>query len=312
MVDTYLALWAKKEAVYATDAAPTGAANAVLCFELKTSPFDIDRIERKLDRATRGATGSLASNKRRNFGYKVELAGSGAAGTAPGWMEINEACGMTAPTLTAVTKAEQKFAAVGAAISSLTQYHWIGNQRRRGVGGRGDITAINLEAGKLPYIEYAFTELLHPGGLDSVAPVGSNYDRWIEPVEVNADNTTISLHGFTCVVRSAELKIGAAIDFRDLPGRKYVARGDHGIELDMLIELPDLAAKDYFAPALSGVTGPLSIIHGTAAGNIVELSGPNTQIDDVKDASEGQVAMARITATLKVVAGQDDLIITAK
>lgn len=312
MVDTYLTLWAKKELVYATDAAPTGAANAVLCFDLQTKPFDIDQLARKLDRPVRGGTGSVASNARRQFSYKVELAGSGVAGTAPAWMELNEACGMAAATLTAATSAEQKFAAINTNLSSLTQYHWVGPQRRRGVGARGDISAINLEAGKIPYIEYAWTEMLHPGGIDNVAPVGSVYTRWIEPVEVNAANTIMSVHGFAVICRSLDIKVGAQVDFRDLPGKKYVARGNHEISVDMLIELPDLAAKDYFAAALTNVTGDLGVIHGLVAGNIIELDSDNFQITDVKDASEGQVAMVRLTGVLKVNLGQDDLIITAK
>lgn len=312
MVDTYLTVWGKLEAAYGTDAVPTGAANAVLSFDLETKPFDIEQLKRALDKPTRGATGSAASRKRREFGYKVELAGSGTAGIAPAWMEQNQACGMAAPVLVATVSAQQRFAAVGAAISAMTHYHWVENQRRRGVGGRGDISSINFEAGKIPYIKYDWVELLHSGGLDQVAPGASDYARWKDPLEVNADNTSVSLHGFACVLKSCDIKVNAAIDFRDLPGRKYVARGNHEVKADMLIELPDLAAKNYFDAALNNIVGPLLIIHGTQAGRIVEVSGPNTQILDCQDASEGQTAMVRISALLNVVAGQDDLIITAK
>lgn len=120
MVDAVKVLFFKKEATYATDAAPTGAANAALTRNFTTKPVVVDRIQRNLDRPVRGSSKDAPSNERQTYGYELELAGSGAAGTAPAWMEHLEACGMAAPVLTANTSAVQRFAPIGALLSSAT------------------------------------------------------------------------------------------------------------------------------------------------------------------------------------------------
>ncbi len=111
---------AKKETTYATDAAPTLAANAVLSRNLTGTPIAVDRNERNRDRAVRGRSKDAPTNARQTITYDLEIAGSGAAGTAPAWMEHLEACGMAAPVLTAGQNAEQRFAATNAALSSLS------------------------------------------------------------------------------------------------------------------------------------------------------------------------------------------------
>ncbi|MFY9350108.1 MAG: hypothetical protein WBL20_10295 [Sphingobium sp.] len=178
MVDAIKVVIAKKETVYASDAAPTGAANAILTRNFSSKPIETDRLDRNLDLPTFGAQPSATSNERRTMSYEVEIAGSGAAGTAPPWMELLEGCGMAAPALTPGVSAVQSFAAAGAAASSLTQYDYIADQRRKMVGSVGTFS-IDLTAGAYGFFGLEWTGLVPPGtAFDKTAPGATSLARW--------------------------------------------------------------------------------------------------------------------------------------
>jgi hypothetical protein len=313
MVDAFKALYAKKEATYGTDAGPTAGTDVVLTRNFSTSPLVVDQIDRNLDRPSRGALPSTPSNKRQTVGFEVELAGSGAAGTAPAWMDMNQGCAMDAPAITANTSAVQRFAAVGTALSALTLYHFQGNQRRKGLGARGDISAVDFTAGAYPFLGFAFTALLPAASpFDTAVPPAPDFSRYQTPLEVNTQNTLVTLGGYAPVLRSLKLQANATVAVRNLVGKNYVQRGNHAFKGKMVVEAVDVATQNYFASIVAGTQAPLVVQHGTQAGNIVMLSAPQLQILAIADSIEDDVLMYELDVQLNVNAGQDDIIFTAK
>ncbi len=314
MVDSFYTAYAKKEATYGVDAVPTGPLNAILTRNFRATPIEIDFLERNLDLATRGKTRGVPSNERQLINYEVELQGSGAAGTAAAWMELLEGCGGAAPVLTASTKAEQKFAALGAALSGLTHYWYTGTQRRRSYGARGDITAINFTAGAYPFLGLSYIGLLPTGTpVDEVAMgAAADYTRWKTPLEVNTANTDFLLDGYAAPLRSFVAQANVDLKLRNLVGANYVQRGNHGMSVKIVIEEPNYAAKNYFAQLRAGSVCTTQIVHGTVAGSIVQLDASFLQIAKIEETKEDDIAMLEIDAFLTVSAGQDDILFTAK
>lgn len=310
MVDTSKVILAKKEATYNVDPAPTAAANAVLTRNFRTSPVESDTLDRNLDVSSRGALRTAVTNRRQTIEYEVELAGSGAAGTAAAWMELLEGCGMAAPVLTAATKAEQKFAAAGVALSSIAHHHWKATQRRRGLGSRGTF-GLTFAAGAYPFARLAYTALLPAGApVDTLAPTAPTLTRWKEPVEVNLENTDFTLDGFAPAMKELTIDAEAAVALRSLVGARYVTRGNHKLNFRAVIEAPELAAKNYWSLINSEVV--LALTHGTVAGNIVELAAARAQILKIDESEEDDVLMMTISGQLNILAGADDLVLTAK
>lgn len=311
MVDAVKVLTAKKEAVYGIDAAPTLGANAILTRNFRASPLMTDPLERNLDRGSFGATPILATNQRQELSYEVEIAGSGAAGTAPAWMELLEACGMAAPVLSVGVSAEQKMAAANTPQSSLTQYHWMGDQRRKGLGSRGTFT-MDFTAGAYPFIGLNYTCLVPAAAPRDVnAPGAATLARWIDPLEVNTDNTLLMLDGYAVITRSLSLNAGVGINLRNLIGSRYVNRGDHAITGRLVVEAPSMAAKDYLAALDNSSIMELELTHGVDAGNIVELACAQTQITAINETEEDRKLMWEMDIRMNIAVGQDDLIITA-
>lgn len=314
MVDTTKVIYRKKEAVYGADAAPTGAANAALTRNFTAKPVQVDRVARNLDRPVRGRSKDAPSNARATFGYELELAGSGAAGTAPAWMEDLEACGMAPAVITAGASAVQRFAAVGQPLSSLTAYHWHGTQRRINLGARGTFS-FDFTAGSIPFLKLDYTALLPATadfGITDAAPGAIALDQWKDPVEVNTANTDFLFGGYAANLKSLTGDIGADVKVRNLVGANYINGGNHAITGKLVIEAPTIASKNYLRTLLVGDEVPLQLDHGIVAGNTLGWAMAHVQITDIDLQEDEDVLMFSCSYGANVGTTPDDLVITAK
>ena len=92
---------AKIETTYGTDSVPTGAANAILVRNLNVTPQEADFTDRDLVRPFIGRSEQLPAGLRALVDFEVEIAGSGTAGTAPGYGPLLRACGFAEAVLAA-------------------------------------------------------------------------------------------------------------------------------------------------------------------------------------------------------------------
>lgn len=312
MVDAVRVIAVKPEANYGTDAAPTLADNAILTRNYSTTPVEVDQVNRNLDSRKYGASKGKPSNARHRSTYEVELAGSGAAGTAPAWMALLAACGLTAPAIAAGASATQTFAQPGAVAASLTEYSWTGNQLRKALGQRGSFS-LDFTAGQLPFAALSMLGLLPTvTPREEQVPGAADFTDWQEPVEVNNENSLLMLDGFAAVTRSLRIESGVNVNLRSLIGARYVKRGNHQTTARLVVEAPSVATKDYLAKLQSGDLMAWSLVHGTQAGNIIEASGAAAQITSIAEQEEDDVLMFDIGLLLTVDGDVDDLTLVAK
>lgn len=312
MPDSYKMLLAKKEATYNIDAVPTSAANAILTRGFEYEPLVFDMLNRNLDIAARGALPGVPTNKRATFAFEFELQGSGAAGTAPPWMPLLEACGMAAPVLTATVSAAQRMAAINTAISSLSAYWWAGDQAHKALGCRGDITSIDFTAGAYPFIGVDFMGLVPAAAWSVSAPPVPVLTAWREPIEFTTAASSFALNGFAAVLKSFKAKVNADVKLRNLVGTNYIQRGNHAMDVSILIEAPSFAAMNYLNTLNAGARIPVSITHGTVAGSIIQLDAPFLQFKKIKPVNDDDILMYQIDADMTINLGQDDITITAR
>ncbi len=311
MVDAVKVTFAKKEATYATDAAPTAALNGVLTRNFRRTPVVTDRLERNLDLPGYGGQASVPSAERAQFSFETEIAGAGAAGTAPAWMELIEGCGMAAPTLVAGASATQTFALAGANATSLTHYFHLSNQRQKVIGAHGTYT-LDFTAGAYPFIGYEWTGLLATVPFDTATPGAVTLTRWKQPVEVNDANTIVLIDGYVTRLRSFKAASGTTVAMRNLVGSRYIRRGNHAVTGTAVIEAPAMADKDYIARLRSGALFAFSIVHGTVAGNIVEMTGGAVQCTAIEESEEDDIVMWTLSLAFTVEGGVADLTIIAR
>ena len=101
---------------YGVDSAPTGANAILVNDDLQLSPLAGATTQRRVIRPYRGAYEAAIVNTQVGITFSVELAGSGAAGTAPAIADLLRACS-TAQTITATAVTG---AAVAGAANSIT------------------------------------------------------------------------------------------------------------------------------------------------------------------------------------------------
>lgn len=291
-VDTVLV---KVETVYATDAAPTPSADAFIVYDWAPKPMVYDEIRRKIVRPFPGRRPKAKTRPRQGHPFKVELAGSGTANVATKWGSVLlRGCLFDAPVPNGAIDVGYPLGTAGDG-SSLTKWSSKGNDtggtvRMRAQGMRGNVKMM-FQEGDLPYLEFDFLGLMSqvPDGTAIATPTLPNYPA---PIEVNTTNTTFSLGGFAVLLRSLEIDLGMKSEYRSLVGQRAIIFGtaDDGDRRSaggrMVFECPDPTIKSYFADVANRTNLAMALVHGTATGNIIDLSSAVLQIDEPEFSNE--------------------------
>jgi len=283
-------LLAKAEATYGTDSSPAGT-DAVLVRELEITPLQSDTVERELIRPYLGASQTLLANTRVEITFQVELAGSGAAGTAPRFGSILKACGFSE---TVVSSTSVTYAPVSSSFSSVTLYYNVDGVRHKLTGCRGTFT-LNGTVGEIPYIEFTMTGIYN-APTDTALPSATYTNQAVPLVFKDGNTSSFQLLSYARCLQSIEMDMGNEVAYRELVGcTKEVLITDRKVSGNVMIEAVALATKNYFTAALSDSTlGNLQFTHGITAGNIVTVSSSTVDIGDVSYDDQDGITMLSI------------------
>lgn len=298
-------LLAKVEAVYGTDALPTGTTNAMVTKGLKISPLKSKTESRDIDRPFFGNSETLITSTWVECEFEVELVGSGAAGTAPAWGCLLRGCGFS-ETVTAATKTV--YALTSVLGDSLTFYIQIGGIKHAVVGARGDVS-LTANAGTIGHFSFKFTGLFGPIS-DAVMPM-VDMSKWEQPQAINTANTKISLFGEVGLgLAECGIKLANDVTYRELVNVQDVLITGRKPAGDLTFQAGPVANKDWYALARAGTLGPMQIIQGSAAGYKVQIDAPAVQIVDPDYVDKDKVLFIKANTTLNPKTGDDELLIT--
>lgn len=310
--DKKLLLW-KIESNEGVDAVPTEAADAILTRNLDATRLEIDRGVRQLDGQHFGARPSYPRQIRRPYSFEVEIAGAGGdPDDVPAWMKLNRVCGFDAGVVAADTEVVQT--PISASIPSASAWPFYDNLKVAAFGSRGTFS-MTFEDDEFPFFSYEMGGFPPAGLAAEATPSAVDLSDFIEPVLVNSANTTFSLGGFSPPLRRVVIRVGAIIEARSLVGpAKRMRFRNREMTFEALVEHPDLTSKNYYANIVSKAPVALSIVHGIASGNIVEVAAPRAQIEDASTPDEQGDLMQLITGRLlpSSGSGNDELTITSK
>ena len=267
------AVLVKTEATYGVDPTPDAAADGVLLHNVNITPMANEALSRDLVGRGLGAQEKILTQIHKKISCEVELAGSGAAGTAPGWAALLMACGM-GETVNAGVSVVYK--PVSEDYPSVTIYLYRDGNLHALVGARGS-WGLSMTAQQIPYITFELVGLwVDPSSEGFPA---SDFTAFKKPKVVNMANTTTStLHGIATNPLEWSFKNQSPAETIFLVGSESIEILDRDITGQTRIISPKLAVKDYFTTAKEETTGPLQIIHGTQAGNIIQIDAPKVQL----------------------------------
>ena len=138
------------------------------------------------------------------------------------------------------------------------------------------------------------------------------YTAFKKPVPVNNQNTTVSLHGYSAVVETLQADMKNEYPYRNLIGFDGVTINDRKPDGSISLEMVSVAAKDWFASIAAATTGALQVVHGTVAGNIVQIDAPAVQLVSPKFADSQGIQMLQANLLFMPVSGNDEITITVK
>ncbi|WP_444919311.1 hypothetical protein ACJJID_00250 (plasmid) [Microbulbifer sp. CnH-101-G] len=193
---------AKIESAYGTDAAPTGADNAILIENLGWSFSGARMAERNPITPTLGKLQGVFAGTLMEMTFDVEIKGSGTAGTPPEMAPLLRACGL-AETITATTSVAYQPASD--THESATLYFHEDGSLYKLTGVRGTFSAA-LTTGEVGKISFTLTgHVSRP--TDAALPVAS-YSAVVPPPAINMP---FKVGSFNAVISALSLEIGNQI-----------------------------------------------------------------------------------------------------
>lgn len=269
-------LLVKIETSYGTDPTPTGAANAILATDVKLSPMEGQDVSRELDsRPYMGAQPTVPAGLYAKISFKVEVKGSGAAGTAPAIGPLLRSCAM-AEVIVASTSVTYNPITTG--HESCTIYFNVAGRLFKMTGCRG--TAVyRVSAQGVVYLEFEMTGLFsQPTDAAVPTPTFGTQMTQMPQVASSANTPTFTINAVSCVMRNFALNMGNDVKPRLLVRSESIIIADKAEMIDTTIEAVALATLNPYALAAAGTTMALSLVHGTGAGKITTLSVPAAQM----------------------------------
>lgn len=291
----------KAEGTYSVDPTLTAADNSIIMRNVRLRTMQQALDERRISRPWFGGAGKAIAKTARMLSFDCELAGSGVAGTAPGWGPFMKACGASE---TIVPATSVTYAPVSTGESSV-YIKWFMDGKMFALPGSRGSCSLRLQAGKIPLLSFNFIGLyLIPADVAIPAPTFVS----ATPLAVNKVNTpTTALHGTAVKLSSLELDLGKQVLHNNKPQIEEVHILDHQAGGRISFEEELVAVKDWYTIVRAGTTGALSVIHGTAAGNIATLSAARLQLEGVDQAEEEMVSIENMPFNLQPGAsGNDD------
>jgi hypothetical protein len=300
----------KAEVTEGTDSVPTEAANALKVLNYRPTFMDAENRVRAFEKAFFGADPVAMAAFKRGFSCDMEIAGSGTNNIAPPWMVPMRFAGFNAGVVTGGNSVVQSPVSVAASAS-----HWsyIDDFLMKAVGGKMS-AGFTLEDDAYPLFNFTYLGRPPIALAEEAVPANPTLANYITPALASSEATTFLLDGFALPLRRWEMNANADLQYRSLigPSDRVVYR-DRSWSGTIVAEVPALTDKDYFAKVRPGTTMAAQAIHGTAAGNIVQIDAPALQVTGNIDLSDEQgKLMMTIPVTAIPVTGNDEIVFTSK
>jgi hypothetical protein len=202
------------------------------------------------------------------------------------------------------------YAPVSTAFASATIYFNNDGVLHKITGARGTFT-LNTSVGQIPTIDFQMTGIYN-APTDTAAPT-TTYTDQATPVIFKAGNTSaFSILSYSACLQSLSLNLANETVYRELVGcTKEVLITNRAPAGECMIEAPTIAQKDFFTIANDDTTGPLTLLHGSTAGNRVTLVAPKVDITNPSYADQDGIQMLNIPyVAIPTTAGNDEIRLT--
>lgn len=301
-----LVLLAMKQTALGTPAAPVPGTNAILCKGLTPQPIKGKFVERALIRGAKGNYGAIVAGEHRQFEFEVELAGSGAAGTAPKFAPLLLGCDFAETISAGVSAAYQPHGAEG---DYITLFAYLDGVLFKMTDAKGTVS-FTLNAEDIPVMKFTYIGKYETPS-DVAFPTGIVFTGFQKPLTVGDTNTaTFTIAGLDLVTQSFSLDMANQTAWKDMINRAGVRSPDRKPTASAVFEMTTVATKNWAEDVRLGTEMALAIVHGTVAGNTVGITAPKLQFSAEPSLSDtDRVAMLNASFAVMPDAGNDEVVL---
>lgn len=309
------AILAKVETTYGTDAAPTGAADAILISNA-TFSYSYNNVNRDILRPYIGGSEQLVGTRSVQASFDVEISGSGVAGTAPAWGVLLRGCGF-AETVTAASRVE--YNPISASFDGLTIYYSVDGVQHKMLGCRGTVS-LGMGEGERPLYKFTFTGI--DGGVAAAVDPTLTLTTWKPPVVVTNQNSTgiklgsayaagVLTGGTAYSSRGINIDVGNQVQYQPMLGSHTVEITNREMTGSCQLDLTAADTVTFMASINANALTTLSFEHGSAAGAKFIFFAPAVQrIDPTYQDYNGNVHFG-MSLRFTPSAGNDEMRIVA-
>jgi len=282
-------IYPKLEVTVGVDSVPT-AAEIVRTRGVTFKNYEGDKQTQSYDGDKGRFQSSVNASPHSSMTFDMDFAGSGTLDIAPHYRDILLACGMliTENALVDVTMVPSEDAITDALSMYFVRNEGAGMGLARSLGMRGEL-GLSIKRGEVPLwqIKKLLGSYVQPV-YDAVALATAAPANQLKGIPVTNFNTPVAtLDGAAVCMEMFTLdSIGHQVNFINMPNCNETKSQPVPITGSMTIKDEGYNTKNWLTVAEShaGVTQvPLSIQHGTAAGNILTLGCTDVQITDISE-----------------------------
>jgi len=268
-------LLAKVETTYGTDSSP-GASDGIEITDASIKEA-ITAVERKVLTQTLSNQQSVGGQRFSEVTFKVELKGSGTAGTAPRIGPLFRACAF-AQTIVSSTSVTYK--PTSSSIESCTLYFQIDGRQHIITGARGTVKIIH-DAGQYAVLEFSFKGIHNTP--TNTALTTPTFESTLPPICKSASFTYNSRT--TLVVKMAEIDMQNVIVMRPSLNATFAVAGFEVTGRNPIMTVDPEAqietSYDFRGDQLT-TQRQVSYVAGATAGNICTITVPKYNITDIE------------------------------
>ncbi len=301
----YLVL-AKIETTQFTDAAPAAATNAILAKNLKVTPLRVESQDRNLIRSYFGNSEQIPVMQDAMIEFDVEMAGSGAAGTAPKWGPLVQACGFAEVLTPSVSAA---YNPVSSAFKYVTIYCYRDGVLYKLLGAHGSLS-IDMAAKQIPHLKFKFTGK-YSAVTDAAIPASPDFSGFQLPkASIPTWTGTATFDSFAAKLAACSIDMATEVSHAMWMNAESIEPTDRKPKGSLTVEAVTVATKDYFSLISAASSHVFTLTHGTVAGNKVKIDAPKMQLADMQEGEFSGYLTYQFSTTLNPNVGNDEIVIT--
>ena len=298
----------KLETTYGVDAMPT-ANDAILCAEPVIPEMRGEIITESLVRPFMGGERQMVVGEHYSVTFKVEVNGSGTAGTAPRHGPLLQASRHALTTVATTSNTYSEISAIGAASTSVTTHIWYNGSRHAITGWRGSSVIFELVNNNKGYFTFQGIGI-YAGPVTAALPTYTFSTTAGLALPVTLGNTlNINIAGYTApYLESFRVTLTNNVIYNSRPGgaKEVLITGMETTTFEAVYEAPLQSAFDPFAAALTNTTGALGVTQGTTNGNRVAFAAARAKtLIPAYSVDNGVVMMTVPGILLPSLAGND-------